>query len=89
LASWPELDEISEGSAELLSAASEALIAIRKSKTDEKLSMKAEITSMVLAGPAILSEVERDLAAVGRIESLTLTAADKVSIESMEFAKQQ
>jgi len=89
LASWPELDEISEGSAELLSAASEALIAIRKSKTDEKLSMKAEITSMVLAGPEILSEVERDLAAVGRIESLTLTAADKVSIESMEFAKQQ
>ena len=89
LASWPELDEISEGSAELLSAASEALIAIRKSKTDEKLSMKAEITSMVLAGPAILSEVERDLAAVGRIESLTLTAADKVNIESLKFAKQQ
>ena len=89
LASWPELDEISEGSAELLSAASEALIAIRKSKTDEKLSMKAEITSMVLAGPDILSEVERDLAAVGRIESLTLTAADKVNIESLKFAKQQ
>ena len=89
LASWPEQDELPEGSAELLGAASEALIAIRKSKTDQKLSMKAEIVSMGLSGPEILSEVKRDLAAVGRIESLTLKPASKVSIESVEFSKQQ
>ena len=88
-ASWPVAEEISGESPELLTAASEALIAIRKSKTDQKLSMKAEISNMVLAGPAILEQAQRDLAAVGRIQNLELNTADKVFIESMEFAEQQ
>ncbi len=88
-AAWPSTAELPEGSAELLGAASEALIAIRKSKTDQKLSMKAEISTMVLNGPAVLSKVKRDLAAVGRIANLTLEPADKVAISSMEFAEQQ
>ena len=88
-AAWPSPDELPEGSAELLAAASEALIAIRKSKTDQKLSMKAEIETMLLQGPAVLSEAQRDLAAVGRIANLTLEQADKVAILSMEFAEQQ
>ncbi|NCW95730.1 MAG: valine--tRNA ligase, partial [Actinobacteria bacterium] len=87
-AAWPSPDELPEGSAELLAAASEALIAIRKSKTDQKLSMKAEIETMVLQGPAVLSQAQRDLAAVGRIANLTLEPADKVAISSMEFAEQ-
>ena len=73
-AAWPSPDELPEGSAELLAAASEALIAIRKSKTDQKLSMKAEIETMVLQGPSVLSEAQRDLAAVGRISNLTLSS---------------
>ena len=88
-AAWPSQDELSDGSAELLGAASEALIAIRKSKTDKKLSMKAEISIMVLQGPAVLSQAQRDLAAVGRIANLNLEQADKVAISSMEFAEQQ
>ena len=88
-AAWPSPDELPEGSAELLAAASEALIAIRKSKTDQKLSMKAEIETMVLQGPSVLSQAQRDLAAVGRIANLTLEPADKVAISSMEFAEQQ
>ena len=88
-AAWPVAAEISGESPELLTAASEALIAIRKSKTDQKLSMKAEISNMVLAGPAILEQAQRDLAAVGRIQNLELNTADKVFIESMEFAEQQ
>lgn len=88
-AAWPVAAEISGESPELLTAASEALIAIRKSKTDQKLSMKAEISNMVLAGPAILEQAQRDLAAVGRIQNLELNTADKVLIESMEFAEQQ
>ena len=88
-AAWPVAAEISGESPELLTAASEALIAIRKSKTDQKLSMKAEISNMVLAGPAILDQAQRDLAAVGRIQNLELNTADKVLIESMEFAEQQ
>jgi len=88
-AAWPSQDELSDGSAELLGAASEALIAIRKSKTDQKLSMKAEISIMVLQGPAVLSQAQRDLAAVGRIANLNLEQADKVAISSMEFAEQQ
>ena len=88
-AAWPSPEELPEGSAELLAAASEALIAIRKSKTDQKLSMKAEIETMLLQGPAVLSEAQRDLAAVGRIANLTLEPADKVAISSMEFAEQQ
>ena len=86
---WPVSDELPEGSSLLLSAASEALVAIRKSKSDEKLSMKAEISSMVLSGPEILSEVKSDLAAVGKISVLELKPADKLSIDSMEFAEQQ
>ena len=88
-AAWPSHDELPDGSAELLGAASEALIAIRKSKTDQKLSMKAEISIMVLQGPAVLSQAQRDLAAVGRIANLNLEQADKVAISSMEFAEQQ
>jgi valyl-tRNA synthetase len=88
-AAWPSQDELPDGSAELLGAASEALIAIRKSKTDKKLSMKAEISIMVLLGPAVLSQAQRDLAAVGRIANLNLEQADKVAISSMEFAEQQ
>jgi valyl-tRNA synthetase len=88
-AAWPSPDELPEGSAELLAAASAALIAIRKSKTDQKLSMKAEIETMVLQGPSVLSQAQRDLAAVGRIANLTLEPADKVVISSMEFAEQQ
>ena len=88
-AAWPSPDELPEGSAALLAAASEALIAIRKSKTDQKLSMKAEIETMVLQGPSVLSQAQRDLAAVGRIANLTLEPADKVAILSMEFAEQQ
>ncbi|MEK9987472.1 MAG: class I tRNA ligase family protein, partial [Aquiluna sp.] len=88
-AAWPVAEEISGESPELLTAASEALIAIRKSKTDQKLSMKAEISNMVLAGPAILNQAQRDLAAVGRIQNLELNTAEKVLIESMEFAEQQ
>ena len=88
-AAWPSQDELPDGSAELLGAASEALIAIRKSKTDKKLSMKAEISIMVLHGPAVLSQAQRDLAAVGRIANLNLEQADKVAISSMEFAEQQ
>ena len=88
-AAWPSQDELPDGSAELLGAASEALIAIRKSKTDKKLSMKAEISIMVLQGPAVLSQAQRDLAAVGRIANLNLEQADKVAISSMEFAEPQ
>jgi len=88
-AAWPSQDELPDGSAELLGAASEALIAIRKSKTDKKLSMKAEISIMVLHGPAVLSQAQRDLAAVGRIANLNLEQADKVAISSIEFAEQQ
>ena len=51
--------------------------------------MKAEILAMVLQGPSVLSEAQRDLAAVGRIANLTLEPADKVAISSMEFAEQQ
>ena len=72
---WPVSDELPEGSSLLLSAASEALVAIRKSKSDEKLSMKAEISSMVLSGPEILSEVKSDLAAVGKISVLEAKAS--------------
>ena len=88
-AAWPSQDDRPEGSADRLGAASDALIAIRNSKTDKKLSMKAEISIMALLGPAVLSQAQRDLAAVGRLATLNLEQADKVAISSMEFAEQQ
>lgn len=87
--SWPkreELDQIASG--ELLDLASELLIQIRKSKSDAKLSMKAEILSCTISGPNadLLKAIEEDLKAVGRIHGITFAQADAVTLSDVVLA---
>ena len=88
--SWPTADELDgyEG-AELIDHAAQALIAVRKSKSDLKLSMKAEIASARLTGPASLALILTDLKAVGRISNLELQEGNEVMLSEVVFAEPQ
>ena len=73
-ASWPTPTELPDGgSPELLDDVSDALIGLRGVKSQAKVSMKTEITSATVHGPASVLErlaaAEADLRAVGRIVS--------------------
>ena len=84
-AAWPTADELPRSSSDLMNVASEALILIRKSKSDLKVSMKAEIDYLELAGPTSLSQITRDLQSVGNILKLKLQEADQISISEIRF----
>ena len=85
-ASWPSESELADHSdADLYGLASEALILVRKTKSDAKLSMKAEILSAELSGPAELAKLRSDLMAVGKIAQLTLSEG-ALALTKVEFA---
>ena len=87
---WPDESELAgyQG-AELVDVAAQALIAVRKSKSDMKLSMKAEIASAVLTGPDSLKQILTDLKAVGRIHDLRLQQGNEVSLAEVVFSEPQ
>jgi valyl-tRNA synthetase len=62
-----------------------ALVGIRGAKTDAKASQKTVVTSATVTGPAILAEAKADLAAVGRIENLTLVESSEVAVTAIEL----
>jgi valyl-tRNA synthetase len=69
--------------------ASETLVMIRKTKSDAKVSMKAELDRVVLAGPATLQALAEDLKAVGKISELELRESETLTIESFEFKPEE
>ena len=84
---WP----VATGSAAptgLLPLVSEALIGIRRAKTDAKASQKTEVTSATITGPALLEAGIDDLKAVGRIASVTFVESDTVSVSDIVLAEQ-
>ncbi len=83
-APWPTLDTVEPRG--LLHAVSEALIGIRRAKTDAKASQKTEVISATLSGPGMLAEAADDLKAVGRIAELTLREADEISVTDIVLA---
>ena len=87
---WPTVAELGVDSEPrgLLPAVSEALIGIRRAKTDAKASQKTEVTSLTLAGPAMLAEAADDLRGVGRIQQLDLVVADEVAVSDVVLAEQ-
>jgi len=95
-ARWPEpLGSLSSsekgGDPAVLKAASEALIGIRRAKTEAKASQKTPVARLVLRAPdataAALGLAESDLKAVGRIESLEIVGgADAFAVETVELA---
>ncbi|MEY4961678.1 MAG: valine--tRNA ligase [Actinomycetota bacterium] len=85
-ASWPSESELADYSdADLYGLASEALVLVRKTKSDAKLSMKAEILSAELSGPAELAKLRSDLMAVGKIAQLALSEG-ALALTKVEFA---
>ena len=89
LAKWPTADEIQGANPQLLKDASTALGLIRKSKSDNKLSMKAEISTATIKGPENLKLLAKDFQGVGRIAELKFVVDEVVSVENLEFAPEQ
>ena len=89
ISAWPEVDEIAFTDSSLMRTTSSALILIRKSKSDAKLSMKAEIETAELAGPELLSLIKDDLMAVGKIRELQLSVAQELKLSNLKFVPEQ
>ncbi|MGA7149628.1 MAG: class I tRNA ligase family protein, partial [Microbacterium sp.] len=92
-APWPEPLGI-DGDPDVLSAASAALIGIRRAKTEAKASQKTVVTSMTLRADDRTIErlrlAEGDLRAVGRIDRLELLSGwDELVVDSVELAPQE
>jgi valyl-tRNA synthetase len=86
-AEWPSTTGAG-GSTELLPLVSEALIGIRRAKTDAKASQKTEVVSATLHGPVLLKHALEDLKAVGRIADLTFVEADDVTLTDIVLAEE-
>ena len=88
-ASWPTIDEVSGKDSSLLDLASEVLILVRKSKSDQKLSMKAEIAKLTLSAPSAVEEFAEDLKAVGKIQDLVLQDSAEIAVVDLDFAAEE
>jgi Valyl-tRNA synthetase len=86
LAAWPSPEELSlpdNPARGVFALASQALIPLRRAKTDRKLSQRSAVQSVTLRAPALLAHASEDLSALGHIASLTLDEGDEV--ELVEF----
>ena len=86
-APWPVVTGAVEPTG-LLPLVSEALISIRRAKTDAKASQKTEVASATISGPAALELALGDLRAVGRIHDVTVVVADAVSVTDIVLVEQ-
>ncbi|QMU98390.1 valine--tRNA ligase [Microbacterium esteraromaticum] len=88
-AAWPAPLGV-EGDPAVLAAASEALIGIRRAKTEAKASQKTPVATATIAAPAAKVDALRaaadDLRAVGRIAELHFAEADELAVTAIELA---
>ena len=90
---WPEATELAgfaKGqAASMLQSASEALMGVRKAKSDQQLSMKAEIAYLTIKAPAgkleELKAIEADIRAVGKIDAIVFETGEEISIADVSF----
>jgi valyl-tRNA synthetase len=91
-AAWPEPVGI-EGDPAVLTAVGEALVIIRRAKTEAKVSQKTPVSRLVLGAPAqaaaALALAQGDLKAVGRVAELTITNAETIAVSHIELAPQE
>ena len=83
-AAWPTVEELGLGENThpgVYALASQALIVIRRAKTDQQLSQRAPVTRVTLRAPALLSAAQSDLQALGHIESMTLLEAQDIELD--------
>jgi valyl-tRNA synthetase len=84
---WP-LVSAESSSTGLRALVSEALIGIRRAKTDAKASQKTVATSATIVGPALLELAADDLKAVGRITELTFAEGADVLVTDVVLEEQ-
>ena len=92
-ASWPtaaELGEVEQPTG-LLALVGEALIGVRRAKSDAKASQKTPVVSATIAAPAaqlaVLRGAASDLAAVGKIQSLEFVEGEALSVAAIELGE--
>ncbi len=86
---WPTVAELQlpdNSQPGSLALASEALIVLRRAKTDRQLPQRAAVSSATLAGPAGLAVIADDLCAVAAVAVLELVPADEVTLTAFEPA---
>ncbi len=88
-AAWPTSQDTGAAGepSGLLGLVSEALIGIRRAKTDAKASQKTEVVSATIAGPALLRLGLADLQAVGRIAAVEFVEADEIDVRDIVLAE--
>ncbi|WP_223269560.1 valine--tRNA ligase [Frigoribacterium sp. ACAM 257] len=92
-ASWPTAAELGEVGVPtgLLGLVGEALIGVRRAKSDAKASQKTPVVSATISAPAAQLEVLRgaasDLAAVGKIQSLDFVEGESLAVTSIELGE--
>jgi valyl-tRNA synthetase len=92
-AAWPALHDLGidpgadAAPTGLLGAVSEALIGIRRAKTDAKASQKTDVLSATIAGPPILAAGVDDLKAVGRIASVEFVESETIEVRDIVLAE--
>jgi valyl-tRNA synthetase len=84
---WPRVSA-SSSSTGLRALVSEALIGIRRAKTDAKASQKTVATSATIVGPGLLELAADDLKAVGRITELTFAEGPDVLVTDVVLEEQ-
>ena len=90
-AAWPTVEELTAGldasNHGLLELVAQALVGVRKAKSDAKVSMKAPVESATLEGPAAvltsLRALENDLKAVGKISDLAYAEGADVAVTNV------
>ncbi len=86
-AEWPVVAGESQPTG-LRPLVSEALIGIRRAKTDAKASQKTVALSATLSGPALLALAAEDLKGVGKIMELSFTEAPDVLVTDVVLEEQ-
>jgi valyl-tRNA synthetase len=87
LAAWPDAAELrtQADAPDVLTIATEVLTAVRRAKSEAKLSMRADVRRAAVTAPgAVLDRLalaETDLRAAGRIQDLELREGEAMKIE--------
>ncbi|MCW2605329.1 MAG: tRNA synthetase valyl/leucyl anticodon-binding protein, partial [Frankiales bacterium] len=87
-AAWPTVDELqADGDPALLTAAGEVLGAVRKAKSSEKRSMKAEVEKLVITGDdarlALLRQAETDLRNAGVVAEVAFEVGEQSVVATL------
>ncbi|TAK68883.1 MAG: valine--tRNA ligase [Actinomycetota bacterium] len=92
---WPTAQELrataGDGDAAVVSAAAVVLSGVRRAKSEAKVSMRAEVATVRVSGPAsaiaLVRLAEADLRSAGRVAALDLTEADgPLSVGAVDLA---